>query len=97
MNSQNGVSGGLITVFVILGLIYLAVLVLTFWAYVRIIQRAGYSGWWVLISFVPIANIVMLLVFGFKEWPVQRELNALRAQVYGRGGGPQWYGGQPGG
>jgi hypothetical protein len=36
---------------------------------VKIIQKAGYSGWWVLLWFVPIANIVMLWVFAFADWP----------------------------
>jgi hypothetical protein len=36
---------------------------------VKIIQKAGYSGWWILLWFVPIANIVMLWVFAFADWP----------------------------
>lgn len=64
-------------------------------AYIKIISKAGYSGWWVLIMFVPIANVVMLLVFAYKEWPIQRELKELRAwaaQIQ-RGPGPQQFGG----
>ena len=56
-----------------------------FWAYVRIIRRAGYSGWWILIGVVPLVNVVMFLVFAFKEWPIQRELAQLRAMT-GQGG-----------
>lgn len=37
--------------------------------YVRIIRRAGYSGWWTLAVFVPILNVVMLWVFAFAKWP----------------------------
>jgi hypothetical protein len=29
---------------------------------VKIIQKAGYSGWWTLLWFVPLANIIMLWV-----------------------------------
>jgi len=36
---------------------------------VMIIRKAGYSGWWVLLWLVPIANIVMLWVFAFADWP----------------------------
>ena len=72
-------------------------------AYVKIISRAGYSGWWVLMMFVPIVNIVMLLIFAFKEWPIQRELRraarlgesdpARRQQGYGSS--RPGYGGRP--
>jgi uncharacterized membrane protein YhaH (DUF805 family) len=36
---------------------------------VKIIQKAGYSGWWILLWFVPFANIIMLWVFAFADWP----------------------------
>ena len=48
-------------------------------AWVMIIRRAGYSGVWVLIGLVPVINLIMFLVFAFKEWPVQREARQLRA------------------
>jgi hypothetical protein len=80
--------------------IYAVILVVAVWAYVRIIRRAGYSGWWVLIGLVPLLNVVMFLVFAFKEWPIQRELAYLRAQI-GRGGSgyglPAGYGNPPAG
>jgi uncharacterized membrane protein YhaH (DUF805 family) len=62
------------------------------WAYVRIIRRAGYSGWWILIGLVPVVNVVMFLVFAFKEWPIQRELALLRMQLAGGGGYQPGYG-----
>jgi uncharacterized membrane protein YhaH (DUF805 family) len=40
--------------------------------YVRIIQKAGYSGWWFLVALVPILNLVMLWVFALSTWPVER-------------------------
>ncbi len=39
------------------------------WLPVRILHRAGYSGWWVLLNFVPVVNIVMVWVFSFQSWP----------------------------
>ncbi len=36
---------------------------------VKILRKAGYSGWWILIWVVPIANIVMLWVLAFSDWP----------------------------
>jgi hypothetical protein len=85
-------AGGVIAIVVISLVFFIAYL----WAYVNIIRRTGYSGWWVLIGLVPIANIVMFFVFAFKEWPIQRELRALRAQAGGGYGGGQYPGG-PGG
>jgi uncharacterized membrane protein YhaH (DUF805 family) len=68
-------------------------------AYIKIISKAGYSGWWVLIMFVPIVNVIMLLIFAYKEWPIQREVKELRAWAdqIRRGSGPQQFGGgEPG-
>ncbi|MFE6968516.1 hypothetical protein [Isoptericola sp. NPDC057653] len=65
--------------------VYLAIAVLFLVAYIRIIQKAGYSGWWVLVGIVPILNVVMFLVFAFARWPVLRERDALRVgQAYPR-------------
>ncbi|HMF05747.1 MAG TPA: hypothetical protein VKE72_01880 [Methylocella sp.] len=36
---------------------------------VRILKRVGYSAWWVILAFIPIANLVGLWVFSFVEWP----------------------------
>ena len=59
--------------------VYVAVAVVFFVAYIRIIQKAGYSGWWVLVGLVPILNVVMFLVFAFSRWPVIHERDALRS------------------
>ncbi|MDY0874388.1 DUF805 domain-containing protein [Dongia rigui] len=40
--------------------------------YVRIVQKAGYSGWWVLTGLVPVLNFIMLWVFALSTWPVER-------------------------
>jgi uncharacterized membrane protein YhaH (DUF805 family) len=79
-------SSGLPAVFYVFIALYVVLVIVFVWAYVRIIRRAGYSGWWVLIGLVPFVNVVMFLVFAFKEWPIQRELAQLRAQLGGRGG-----------
>jgi hypothetical protein len=76
-------------------LVYLLIFIVVVWANVRIIRRAGYSGWWILIGLVPLVNVVMFLIFAFKQWPIQRELAQLRAQVYGNPQGG--YGYPPGG
>ena len=51
------------------GLIVIAICLAMLYPYVRIIRRAGYSGWWLLTMFVPILNMVMLWVFAFAKWP----------------------------
>jgi uncharacterized membrane protein YhaH (DUF805 family) len=54
-------------------LIVIAILALYFLPIVKILQKAGYSGWWCLIVFVPLVNIVMLYVFAFANWPSLRD------------------------
>jgi uncharacterized membrane protein YhaH (DUF805 family) len=36
---------------------------------VKILQKAGYSGWWVLIGLIPVGNIIGLWIFAFSDWP----------------------------
>jgi hypothetical protein len=38
----------------------------------RIISRAGYSGAWSFLSFIPVLNFIMLWVFAFSRWPNER-------------------------
>jgi hypothetical protein len=55
-------------------IILLAVLIL--WAFVavfgRIVNRAGYSRWWLVAMLVPVLNLVMLWIFAFADWPVSK-------------------------
>jgi len=57
-------------------LIALLVAVLVIWAFVaifgRILNRAGYSRWWLLTLVVPLVNLIMLWVFAFAEWPATK-------------------------
>ncbi len=47
------------------------------WLYVRICHKAGRSGWWVLLMFVPLVNAVFIWIFAFARWPgVQPRLAA---------------------
>ena len=36
---------------------------------VAILRRAGYSGWWALLGYVPLVNILALWIFAFARWP----------------------------
>jgi hypothetical protein len=70
------VESGVVAVVVV---IYVAIFVLILIGWVKILSKAGYSGWWVLIGFVPLVNLVMLLVFAFSDWPVLQEVRRLRS------------------
>ena len=63
--------------FVMIGLLA-APAVVSVIAIVRIVQRAGYSGWWVLIMLVPILNMLALWYFGFGPWPSDTKLARAR-------------------
>jgi hypothetical protein len=54
-------------------LLGLALTVLLVSSFVRIVQKAGYSGWWVLVLIVPILNLVMLVAFAFSDWPASAD------------------------
>ena len=60
------------------GLIALASLVFGIIIYWKIFSKAGYNGAMSLLLFVPIANIIVLCILAFGEWPIYRELNQLR-------------------
>lgn len=36
----------------------------------KVIHRTGYSGWWVLLWFVPVANLIVLWLWAYARWPV---------------------------
>jgi hypothetical protein len=60
----------LFVVFIIL------VTALVIWAFVavfgRIVNRAGYSRWWLVLMIVPLLNLIMLWVFAFADWPAAK-------------------------
>ncbi|HEY6356933.1 MAG TPA: hypothetical protein VIX35_01735 [Vicinamibacterales bacterium] len=38
----------------------------------RIASKAGYPGWYSLGMLIPLVNLVLLILFAFVEWPVER-------------------------
>ena len=50
----------------------LLVMVVPFIALWRIVAKAGYAGAWALLLFIPLVNVIALLVFAFSEWPLER-------------------------
>ena len=71
------VFGGLVTLFV-----SLAIILVLMWPYVRIVQKAGYSGWHVLWMFVPFVNFIMLFVFAFSRWPIEEKVERLESKIF---------------
>jgi heme/copper-type cytochrome/quinol oxidase subunit 2 len=63
--------------------IALVVIVFHVLIYFMIFQRTGMNPWLSLLMLVPIANLIMLIILAFTEWPIQREVRALRAQLSG--------------
>jgi uncharacterized membrane protein YhaH (DUF805 family) len=43
---------------------------------IKIIRKAGFSGWWVLLLLIPLVNIIALWSFAYAKWPAldQRRL-----------------------
>ena len=71
------------------GLIGIIFGIIIYW---RIFAKAGYSGARSLLLFIPIVNLIIVIMFAFSEWPIERELNQLRQMSGGRPGGfpPQY-------
>ena len=68
--------------FLVLGLVFLVTLAFGIIVQWRIAAKAGYPGALSLLMLIPIVNFVVLLMFAFSEWPIERAL---------RGNGPGGY------
>jgi len=70
------VLGAMLIMFAIfVGLIVIAIKILI---YCKIFSKAGYCWALGLLMLIPIANIIMLFVLAFADWPIQRELRILK-------------------
>jgi len=61
-----------------IGIISIVTIILAIIIWWRIFSKAGYNGALGILMLVPIANLVMILILAFAEWPIQAELNQLR-------------------
>ena len=50
-------------------LVYFGIILIPCW---RIVQKAGFSGSYSFLLFVPIVNVVAVWAFAFVEWPAQK-------------------------
>ena len=69
-----------VIIFMIMILIVMIVVAVKVLIFCKIFSKAGFSWALGLLMLVPIANIVMLFVLAFAEWPIQRELRSYRQQ-----------------
>jgi len=60
------------------GVVWLVAMIITVVAFCKIFSKAGYCWALGLLMLVPIANLVMFLVLAFSEWPILKELRALK-------------------
>lgn len=60
--------------------IAMIVTIIKVWIYCRVFSKAGYSWALGLLMLVPIANLIMPFVLGFGDWPIEKELRALKQQ-----------------
>jgi hypothetical protein len=62
--------------FTIWHLFALVVGLLILWAFIvifgRILNRAGYSRWWLATLFVPVLNLIMVWIFAYAHWPITK-------------------------
>ena len=45
-----------------------------------IFRKAGYSGFQLILLFVPVVNIIVFVWFALAEWPIQKELRELKTR-----------------
>lgn len=67
----------LIIFLVLVGLIVTVIKVLVF---CKIFSKAGYCWALGLLMLVPVANIIMVFVLAFADWPILKELRVLKQQ-----------------
>jgi uncharacterized membrane protein YhaH (DUF805 family) len=79
------------TFFGVFGVFVLLAFVFTLVCDIKIITKAGYSGWYILTAIVPILNFVFFMIFVFGKWPIQTRLeNAERGGSRSYGPPPQF-------
>jgi hypothetical protein len=58
----------------------LTVLILTLVVWCKVFSKAGYNWAPGLLMLIPIANIVMMLILAFSDWPILKEIRELKTQ-----------------
>ena len=45
-----------------------------------IFRKAGYSGFQIILLFIPVVNLAVFIWFALVEWPIQKELRDLKTR-----------------
>jgi hypothetical protein len=64
-------------------IVYAIIIALALVVYWKIVSKAGYPGWYSLGMLVPCVNLVLLIMFAFTDWPIEKELQRLRGMPQG--------------
>lgn len=62
------VPGGFESVLIIISLVAFILWILLL---IKIIKKSGFSGWWVLVTLIPVLNLIFIWVFAFIKWPIE--------------------------
>ena len=53
-------------------LVFIALILIPLLVFIPVVRKAGFSGWWALLAYVPLLNLIMFWVFAFVEWPTEK-------------------------
>ena len=73
-----GLGGAMLIVSLAISAVIIVLSIVIWW---RIFAKAGYSGAMGLLMFIPIANIIVLLILAFGKWPIEEEIERLRGRA----------------
>ncbi|MFN3312740.1 MAG: hypothetical protein ACK46Q_04660 [Hyphomonas sp.] len=59
----------------IVGVVYLAFIILFIVAYWKIWSKAGFNGAWSLLMLVPLVNLIAFLYLAFAKWPIHGRIS----------------------
>ena len=62
------------TMMIVVGVVYLAMIILFIVAYWKIWSKAGFNGAWSLLMLVPLVNLIAFLYLAFADWPIHKRL-----------------------
>jgi uncharacterized membrane protein YhaH (DUF805 family) len=77
-SSAPGAGAALGAFFAAYAIFLLIILVISIIIYWRIATKAGYPGAYSLLLLIPVVNLIVIIMFAFTEWPIERDLKALR-------------------
>jgi hypothetical protein len=78
--ANNAIAGAMAGFGVVGILVGIGLLILSLIINWTIAAKAGYSGALSLLMLIPLVNVIIILMFAFSEWPVQKELREARAR-----------------